>query len=124
MVDDLFDVSGPSGASDTPDEPVDVVLRLHVQPGAGRTAVVGRHGNALKVRVAAPPEGGRANEACRELLAETLGIPAASIELAGGPSSRMKRFTLTGVDLADFRKQLERAVEEGSAGAGPKTRKH
>ena len=62
------------------DSPEGVVLRVHVQPGAGRSAVVGRHGDALKVRVAAPPEGGRANEACRALVAETFGLAASAVE--------------------------------------------
>src|ERR687890_836707 len=119
MFEDLFDYT----AGDD-DESGTAILRLHVQPGAGKTAVVGRHGDALKVRVAAPPEGGRANDACRALLAETFGAPESSIELTSGPSSRMKRFKIAGVDLAEFRKQLERAVEDGSAGAGPRTRTH
>jgi uncharacterized protein (TIGR00251 family) len=99
-VDDLFRADGDDA----------VVLHVHVQPGAGRSAVVGRHGAALKVRVAAPPEGGRANDACAELLAETFGLKRAQVELAGGPSSRAKQFKLSGVDLDAFRVQLERAA--------------
>jgi uncharacterized protein (TIGR00251 family) len=97
-----------------------VVLNVHVQPGAGRTAVVGRHGTALKVRVAAPPEGGRANDACRALLAETFG--AATVELVGGETSRQKRFRLSALDLEEFRRRLERVVAEGSREAGPEAR--
>ena len=71
MVDDLFDIS----ARDAGEEgTATIVLRVHAQPGAGRTAVVGRHGDSLKVRVAAPPQGGRANEALTRLLAETFGL--------------------------------------------------
>ena len=121
MVDDLFDVSTPP---DTDDGPATVVVRVHVQPGAGRTAVVGRHGTALKVRVAAPPEGGRANEACRALLAETFAVAPSAVELTSGPSSRMKRFSIAGVQLPEFTRQLERAVEAGQAGAGPKPTGH
>lgn len=104
MVDDLFDLAG-DGA---------VVLRLHVQPGAGRSAVVGRHGAALKVRVAAPPEGGRANEACRALLAETFGVAADDVVLASGPTSRLKRFRIAGIEPDRFRRRLTEVL----AGAG------
>lgn len=104
MVDDLFDLAG-DGA---------VVLRLHVQPGAGRTAVVGRHGAALKVRVAAPPEGGRANEACRALLAETFGVATGDVELTSGPASRLKRFRISGIEPDAFRRRLSEVL----AGAG------
>ena len=103
---DVFD-EGEDGA---------VVLRLHVQPGAGRTAVVGRHGDALKVRVAAPPERGRANDACVALVAETLGVPAAQVELVSGPASRAKRVRVTGVEADDVRRLLAAAL--GAPGGG------
>ena len=115
-VDDLFRTEGPD-----PDGTAAVVLSVHVQPGAGRSAVAGRHGTALKVRVAAAPEGGRANTACAELLAETFGVTAAQVELVSGPSSRSKQFRLRGIDVDAFRIQLERAVGGGArpgAGAG------
>ena len=104
-----------------------VVLHVHVQPGAGRSAVVGRHGAALKIRVAAAPEGGRANEACADLLAETFGLKRAQVELVNGQSSRAKQFKLTGVDLDAFRKELERVAAGGvrpgaSANTGPEAR--
>jgi uncharacterized protein (TIGR00251 family) len=109
-VDDLYRAEGDDA----------VVLHVHVQPGAGRAAVVGRHGTSLKVRVAAAPEGGRANDATAELLAETFGLKRAQVELVSGPSSRAKQFKLAGVDLDGFRSRLER-VATGTA-AGPEGR--
>ena len=123
MVDDLFVISDDGGAEEGA-EPGDatVVLHVHVQPGAGRTAVVGRHGSALKVRVAAPPQAGRANEATAALLAETFGVKAARIDLVGGASSRQKRFRIRGVELDGFRRRLEQVVHDGNAGPGPEVR--
>ena len=96
-----------------------VTLYVHAQPGAGRSALVGRHGNALKVRVAAPPEGGRANTALARLLAETLGVKEGDVSLVSGDKSRSKRFKITGLDPAELPRILERAVEAGaSAPAG------
>ena len=97
---ELFDVTADG----------DVVLRLHVQPGAGRTAVVGIYGDALKVRVAAPPEGGRANEACLDLVAETFGVGRDAVELTGGQASRSKRVRVTGVEVADVEHLLGEAL--------------
>jgi uncharacterized protein (TIGR00251 family) len=102
-VDDLFRPDGDDA----------VVLHVHVQPGAGRAAVVGRHGTALKLRVAAAPEGGRANSASADLLAETFGLKPAQVELVSGPSSRVKQFKLTDVDVDAFRVRLERLVGAG-----------
>jgi uncharacterized protein (TIGR00251 family) len=66
------------------------LLHLHVQPGARRTRVVGPHGEALKVQLAAPPVDGRANEALLAHLAERLGLPRREVELRAGASSRRK----------------------------------
>ena len=110
VTDELFDIAGDDS----------VVLRLHVQPGAGRTAIVGRHGDALKVRVAAPPEGGRANEACRALVASTFGVKDSDVELTSGESSRTKRVTIRGVDPTLVARRLEDAIAAGG-NAGPTT---
>jgi len=67
-----------------------VVLALHVQPGASRTEVAGVHGDALKIRLAAPPAEGRANAALIAFLAEAFGVPRASVTLLRGAASRRK----------------------------------
>lgn len=116
MVDDLFEM----GADDSGEEVA--VLRLHVQPGAGRTAVVGRHGDALKVRVAAPPEGGRANDACTTMVAGIFGVKPAAVALTSGQSSRSKRVTVKGVEVDDVRRLLELALEDAARAPGQKGR--
>lgn len=97
------------------DSPEGIVLRIHVQPGAGRSAVVGRHGDALKVRVAAPPIEGRANEACRSLVSEVLGVPEPDVELVSGQSSRTKRFRLNGLDAEEGEKRIRVALDDAKA---------
>ena len=99
-----------------------VVLRLHVQPGAGRTAVGGRHGDALKVRVAAPPERGRANDAVVGLVADTLGVPAAQVEVVSGPASRAKRVRVSGIEADDVRRLLAAALGAPGGGGPPDAR--
>ncbi len=69
----------------------EVVLALHVQPGARRTAVVGAHGDRLKIAVASPPADGRANAALLEFLAHRLAVSKSSVTLLSGASSREKR---------------------------------
>lgn len=69
----------------------DALLALHIQPGAKRTEVAGVHGEALKIRLAAPPVDGKANDCLIAFLAETLGVPKARVELVAGASSRTKR---------------------------------
>jgi uncharacterized protein len=98
-----------------------VVLRVHVQPSAGRTAIVGRHGEAVKLRVAAPPVDDRANVAVSELLADLFGIKAADVALVSGEKSRVKRFRLKGVDVDTFDARLDAAVEETG---GPRAARH
>ncbi len=68
----------------------DVVLRVKAVPGAKRDAIVGLLGDRLKIRVAAPPEGGRANDAIIRLVADALGRPAKSVTLDSGATSPEK----------------------------------
>jgi uncharacterized protein len=95
-----------------------VVLRVHVQPGAGRSAVVGSHGTSLKVRVAAPPVDGRANVAAAALLAETLGVKEGDVELVSGQRSRLKRFRVGGIDPEDVEFRLRQALAEADSRIG------
>ncbi len=72
-------------------------LRLRVTPGARRSGIVGRYGEGWKVRVAAPPEDGRANAAVVRLLADTLELPRASVTLVSGHGTRDKVVELSGL---------------------------
>ena len=65
-------------------------LTLHIQPGAKKTEVVGLHGNALKIRLAAPPVDGKANHALIGFIAERLGVAKSAVTLKSGLSSRRK----------------------------------
>lgn len=67
-----------------------LTLSLHIQPGARKTEVMGLHGEALKIRLAAPPVDGKANEALLAFLAKTLGLPRARVSLKSGQTSRAK----------------------------------
>ncbi len=87
-------------------------LKLRVSPGARRPGVSGRYGNAWKVRVAAPPEDGRANEAVLRLVSDVLGAP---VELVAGHASRDKVVAVSGVTLADAERLL--SVAAGKEGA-------
>ena len=73
-----------------------LTLTLHVQPGAKRTEVAGLHGEALKIRLAAPPVEGRANEALLKFIAESFGVPLRQVELKQGGQSRHKVVAITG----------------------------
>jgi uncharacterized protein (TIGR00251 family) len=69
-------------------------LALHVQPGARKTEVAGLHGDALKIRLAAPPVDGKANAALIEFVADRLGLPKSAVRLASGQNSRRKTLEL------------------------------
>lgn len=77
-------------------------LRLRVSPGASRSEIVGRHGEAWKVRVAAPPESGKANDVLVELLASTLGVSRSEIEIVAGRGSRDKTVVISGLGAEDI----------------------
>ena len=70
-------------------------LTLHIQPGARKTDGVGLHGDALKIRLAAPPVDGKANAALLEFIANRLGLAKSAVNLIGGQTSRRKIVGLT-----------------------------
>lgn len=83
-------------------------LTVHVQPGAKTTACAGIHGDALKIRLAAPPVDGKANQALITWLAKTLACPQNTIELIRGQSSRRKTLSIAaGAQIAAMRAMLE-----------------
>jgi uncharacterized protein (TIGR00251 family) len=91
-------------------EAVSTRVRLRVSPGARSAHVVGRRGEAWKVRVAAPAEGGRANEAVVRLLAETLSLPREAVTLVSGHGARDKIVQLAGLDPTQIERRLSSAA--------------
>jgi uncharacterized protein len=85
-------------------------VRLRVSPRATRSEVVGRHGDAWRIRVAAPPEGGRANAAALALVAEAVAVPRADVRLTGGAASRDKVVEVSGVEAAEVDRRLADAA--------------
>ena len=67
-----------------------LALTLHVQPGAKRSEIAGLHGGALKIRLAAPPVEGQANEALLKFIAVLFDVPLRQVELQSGGKSRHK----------------------------------
>ena len=80
-------------------------------PCAKRAAVVGRHGEAWKVRVTAPPERGRANDAVVELLSTRLGMASRDVAVVSGASGRDKIVELRGVTEAEAERRLAEETE-------------
>jgi uncharacterized protein (TIGR00251 family) len=78
----------------------EVVLDVRVIPRAPRTAVAGRRGGAILIRLAAPPVDGAANDALRAFLAERLGVPQRQVAIVRGATSRDKTVAIEGVSAA------------------------
>ncbi len=81
-------------------------LVVHVVPRARVTEVAGRHGDAVKIRLAAPPVDGAANaELCR-FLAERLGVPDGAVTIASGATGRRKRVVILGMSAQEAARRL------------------
>ena len=85
------------------DTPAGAVLNLRIVPRAAKNALAGEHGDALKIRLCAPPVDGAANAALVEFLAETFALPRARVQLLSGQTSRTKRVLLAGLSAAQVR---------------------
>ena len=81
-------------------------LVLHVQPRASATEIAGRHGDAVKVRLAAPPVDGAANEELVRFLAERLGVSRRAIHLAAGRTGRRKIVDVDGLSDDEAARRL------------------
>lgn len=83
------------------------LLSLRVVPNASKNELVGTQADGrLKVKVAAPPEGGRANKAVCELVAEALDLPKRAVSVERGETSREKTLRISGMDEAAARAKL------------------
>jgi len=91
--------------------PDGVVVTVWVVPGASRDEVVGRHGGALRVRVTAPADGGRANRAAAALVARALGGEGGTV--ISGRASRRKRVVVAGVSAAAAAMRLQSVIGDG-----------
>ncbi len=83
-------------------------FNVYVQPRSSRNQVVGRHGDALKVKIKAPPVEGAANKMCIAVLAKALNIPKSAIEIVSGHSARTKRLHIQTAGGDDADKEIER----------------
>ena len=85
---------------------VSVTLKVRLQPRASRDGIDGLHGDALKVKVTAPPVEGRANKAVKKLLAGRLGLSLSQVEIIAGERSREKLLRISGISKEEMEKSL------------------
>ncbi|MFZ5876796.1 MAG: DUF167 domain-containing protein [Nitrospirota bacterium] len=93
-------------------------LTVKVIPRSSRNRVIGWLGDALKVAVTAPPEGGRANAAVADLLASSLDVPASSVRCVAGHASSRKLFEIVGLTEQYVNRRLD-ALLNGSEDGPP-----
>ncbi|HXV91356.1 MAG TPA: DUF167 domain-containing protein [Gemmatimonadales bacterium] len=82
------------------------MLILQVQPRSPRTEVVGLHGDAIKIRLAAPPVDGAANAELVRFLAERLGVRRSDVAIVRGDTARRKTLRIRGMTAATARRAL------------------
>jgi uncharacterized protein (TIGR00251 family) len=87
-------------------------LTVKVVPGSSRDQLVGWLGDALKIKVAAPPEKGQANQAVVELLADRLGMRKDDVQIVAGHSSATKEIAIAGLDDAAVKKVLSQPCDQ------------
>ena len=83
-------------------------FRVHVQPRASKNEIVGKHGEALKVRLTAPPVDSAANEALILLLAEALSVARRDVRIVAGATSRAKLVEVAGVSMEQVKELATR----------------
>lgn len=73
-----------------------LIFRVRVVPRAAKSEVMGEHDGALRVRIAAPPVDGAANEELQRVLAKALNVPPRSVEITSGQTAKLKQISVTG----------------------------
>jgi len=86
------------------------ILEIHLQPGAKSNEIIGFRDGVLWVKVAAPPERGRANGALIELMAKSLSVPKSDLALIRGFASRQKVIAINGLTIEALKEKLTRNV--------------
>jgi uncharacterized protein (TIGR00251 family) len=87
--------------------PSGATFQVKVHPRAGKNAITGEIGNALKLALTAAPVEGRANEACIAFLAEVLNVPRSSVTIAAGKKNRLKVIRVAGLTAEQVRRKLD-----------------
>ena len=95
------------------DTPAGAVLNLRIVPRAAKNAIQGEHGDALKIRLCAPPVDGAANAALVEFLSDAFALPRARVQLLAGATSRNKRVLLSGLTASAIQTQIHAGKQEG-----------
>jgi len=94
--------------------PKGISFKVYVQPKASKNEITGMHGDAIKIRLTAPPVDGAANKMCLKYLAKCLSVPASRLDILSGQTSRTKHVLLKNEQDAagtdDF-KQLKHQIE-------------
>jgi uncharacterized protein (TIGR00251 family) len=87
--------------------PEGIILNIRAQPGARKDEIIGLFADSIKIRVTAPPERGKANEAIIELLADKLGLKKSAIKVISGETSRDKKVLVQGVSQSELKALYE-----------------
>lgn len=87
-----------------------ILIEIHCQPRASRSEFAGLYGDAVKLRLKAPPVDGKANEEAINVISKAFGVPKKHIMLKAGQSSRKKTFFIEGIGLDDVKKLIEKGV--------------
>ena len=100
-------------ALDIREAPDGVVFKILVQPRAAKNQVAGLYGEAVKVRLTAPPVEGKANKACTAFLAKSLGVAKSAVEIVSGRTARAKtvKIACTDAERAEIRRRVLGLIE-------------
>ncbi|NLB55890.1 MAG: YggU family protein [Lentisphaerae bacterium] len=83
-----------------------VIIQTHIVPGSASDVIAGIHGDALKIKIKAPPEAGRANKALIKFIAQKTGVVRSNIELISGTTSRQKKLLISNISEEQVRASI------------------